>query len=118
MTQKFRITYATLSADNEELQAAYDAAVDEAKTHLGSNVPIVINGKEEEGTTVYEERSPIDHDLVVARIQQASTDQVDRLCQRGMRRVELLCDEDELQRASSSTASMSARYDAAKSVTV
>ena len=30
MTQKFRITYATLSADNEELQAAYDAAVDEA----------------------------------------------------------------------------------------
>ena len=42
MTQKFRITYATLSADNEELQAAYDAAVDEAKGHLGSNVPIVM----------------------------------------------------------------------------
>ena len=55
MTQKFRITYATLSADNEELQAAYDAAVDEAKGHLGGNVPIVINGKEEEGTTSYEE---------------------------------------------------------------
>ena len=78
MTQKFRITYATLSADNEELQAAYDAAVNEARAHLGGNVPVVINGKEEEGTTVYEERSPIDHDLVVATIQQASTDQVDR----------------------------------------
>src|SRR4051794_8613369 len=78
MTQKFRITYATLSADNEELQAAYDDAVDEARTHLGSNVPVVINGQEEQGATVYEERSPIDHDLVVARIQQASTEQVDR----------------------------------------
>ena len=26
VTEKFRITYATMSADNEELQAAYDAA--------------------------------------------------------------------------------------------
>ena len=30
MTEKFRITYATMSADNEELQAAYDAAAERA----------------------------------------------------------------------------------------
>ncbi len=78
MTEKFRITYATLSADNEELQSAYDAAVDEARAHLGGNVPIVIGGREEDGVDVYEERSPIDRDIVVARIQQASDDQVDR----------------------------------------
>jgi 1-pyrroline-5-carboxylate dehydrogenase len=78
MTSKFRITYATLSADNEELQSAYDAAVDEARGHLGGNVPIVIDGKEEDGVDVFEERSPIDRDIVVARVQQASTEQVDR----------------------------------------
>jgi 1-pyrroline-5-carboxylate dehydrogenase len=78
MTSKFRITYATLSADNEELQSAYDAAVEEARGHLGANVPIVIDGKEEDGADVFEERSPIDHDIVVARVQQASTEQVDR----------------------------------------
>jgi 1-pyrroline-5-carboxylate dehydrogenase len=78
MTEKFRITYATLSADNEELQSAYDAAVDEARAHLGGNVPIVIEGREEDGVDIYEERSPIDRDIVVARIQQASDDQVDR----------------------------------------
>jgi 1-pyrroline-5-carboxylate dehydrogenase len=78
MTEKFRITYATLSADNEELQAAYDAAVDEARAQLGANVPIVIDGREETGADVYEERSPIDRDIVVARIQQAGDEQVDR----------------------------------------
>ena len=78
MTSKFRITYATLSADNEELQAAYDAAVEEARAQLGGNVPIVIDGKEEAGQDVFEERSPIDRDIVVARVQQASTEQDDR----------------------------------------
>lgn len=78
MAQKFRITYATLSADNEELQAAYDAAVEEAREQLGANVPIVIGGEQEEGQEVFEERSPIDRDIVVARIQQASSEQVDR----------------------------------------
>ena len=78
MAEKFRVTYATLSADNEDLQSAYDAAVEEARAQLGGNVPIVIDGKEQDGASVYEERSPIDRDIVVANIQQASDEQVDR----------------------------------------
>ena len=31
MAEKFRITYATLSADNEDLQRNYDEAVDRAR---------------------------------------------------------------------------------------
>ena len=38
-TPRMKITYATLSADNEELQAAYDAAVDEARAHARHDVP-------------------------------------------------------------------------------
>lgn len=78
MAEKFRVTYATLSADNEELQRSYDEAVEQARARLGSEVPIVIDGKEETGDGVYEEPSPIDNDLVVARVHQATREQVDR----------------------------------------
>ena len=40
MTEKFRITYATMSADNEELQAAYDAAAERARAELGKAYPV------------------------------------------------------------------------------
>ena len=40
MAEKFRITYATMSADNEELQAAYDAAAERARAELGKAYPV------------------------------------------------------------------------------
>ena len=46
MATKMKITYATLSADNEELQAAFDAAIETVKTKwLGVEVPLYINGE-------------------------------------------------------------------------
>jgi 1-pyrroline-5-carboxylate dehydrogenase len=78
MAEKFRVTYATLSADNEELQRSYDEAIEEARRRLGDEVPIVIDGREETGDDVYEEPSPIDADLVVARIHQATREQAER----------------------------------------
>lgn len=78
MAERFRVTYATLSADNEELQESYDAAVEEARGRLGGEVPIVIDGKEETGDGVYEEPSPLDRNLVVARIHQATAEQGER----------------------------------------
>ena len=38
-TPRMKITYATLSADNEELQAAYDSAVDEARGDARPHLP-------------------------------------------------------------------------------
>jgi 1-pyrroline-5-carboxylate dehydrogenase len=64
---RMKITYATLSADNEELQTAFDAAVGEARGELGRDYPMFIGGAERTGDAWFEDRSPIDRDLLVAR---------------------------------------------------
>ena len=46
MAQKFKITYATMSADNEELQSAFDDAIAKVKQDwLGAEAPMFIDGK-------------------------------------------------------------------------
>ena len=66
-TPRMKITYATLSADNEELQAAYDSAVDEARAMLGRTYPMLIGNEERAGSETFDDRSPIDADIVVSR---------------------------------------------------
>ncbi len=66
-TPRMKITYATLSADNEELQAAYDAAVVEARAMLGTTYPMLIGDEERAGSETFDDRSPIDTDIVVSR---------------------------------------------------
>jgi 1-pyrroline-5-carboxylate dehydrogenase len=39
MAKRFRVTYATLSADNEDLQAAYDEGVRVARSWFGETLP-------------------------------------------------------------------------------
>ena len=72
MAEKFRITYATMSADNEELQAAYDAAAERARAELGKEYPVVVNGEERWRDEKYDEPSPIDEDIVIGRFSQAT----------------------------------------------
>ena len=64
-TPRMKITYATLSADNEELQTAYDQAVDEARTMLGRTYPMLIGDEERTGATTFDDRSPVDAEIVV-----------------------------------------------------
>ncbi|MGH2380038.1 MAG: aldehyde dehydrogenase family protein [Candidatus Limnocylindria bacterium] len=64
---RMKITYATLSADNEELQSSFDAAVERARADLGREYPMIIGGEERTAAESFEDRSPIDTDLVVAR---------------------------------------------------
>ncbi|HET7684893.1 MAG TPA: aldehyde dehydrogenase family protein [Candidatus Limnocylindria bacterium] len=66
-TPRMKITYATLSADNEELQAAYDAAVEEARAMLGRSYPMLIGDEERTSTELFDDRSPIDTGIVVSR---------------------------------------------------
>ena len=73
----FRITYATMSADNEELHREYDAGIEEAKAQLGATIPVVVNGEERPGEGTYELRSPIDSDILLARISQATREDVE-----------------------------------------
>jgi 1-pyrroline-5-carboxylate dehydrogenase len=77
MATKFRITYATLSADNEELQQAYDAAAERMRAELGKDYPVVVNGEERWREDRYIEPSPIDHDVVIGRFSQATPEDVE-----------------------------------------
>ncbi len=56
----FRVTYATLSADNEELHAAFDRGVDTARAMLGKRHANVIDGAAVDHSTHYSTVSPTD----------------------------------------------------------
>jgi 1-pyrroline-5-carboxylate dehydrogenase len=66
-TPRMKITYSTLSADNEELQSAFDAAVEKVRGDLGKSYPMLIGGEERRGDQEFEDRSPIDTEIVVSR---------------------------------------------------
>ncbi|MFM8944080.1 MAG: aldehyde dehydrogenase family protein [Actinomycetota bacterium] len=70
--QTFRVTYATMSAENEELQRRFDEAAARVRSELGKDHPIVVNGEERWNDDRYEERSPIDDDVVIGRFVQAT----------------------------------------------
>jgi 1-pyrroline-5-carboxylate dehydrogenase len=74
---RIKITYATLSADNEELHTGFEAAVTEAKTKLGWHYKNYIDGEWRDRAETFEARSPIDRDLVVGTFATATTDDVD-----------------------------------------
>jgi 1-pyrroline-5-carboxylate dehydrogenase len=66
-TPRMKITYATLSADNEELQSAFDAAVERVRSELGRSYPMIIGDEERTRDESFEDRSPIDREIVVSR---------------------------------------------------
>jgi 1-pyrroline-5-carboxylate dehydrogenase len=73
MAQKtIRITYATMSADNEELHAAYEQGIETAKSWLGQKHPFHVNGEDRWGDGLDEERSPIDRDVVIGQFGRAT----------------------------------------------
>ena len=66
-TPRMKITYSTLSADNEELQSAFDAALERVRAELGTTYPMIIGSEERTAEQTFEDRSPIDRQVVVAR---------------------------------------------------
>ncbi|HSI99988.1 MAG TPA: aldehyde dehydrogenase family protein, partial [Patescibacteria group bacterium] len=66
-TPTMKITYSTLSADNEELQSAFEAALERARGDLGKTYPMIIGGEERLTDETFEDRSPIDREMIVAR---------------------------------------------------
>src|SRR5580765_1890593 len=73
---RIKVTYATLSADNEDLHRGFEAAVAEAKTQLGWHYKNYIDGEWRDGAEMFEVRSPIDRDLLVGTFATATTDDV------------------------------------------
>lgn len=78
MAEGFRVTYATLSADDDALHADYDRGIETARGWLGRHHCFVVDGEERRGEPglALEERSPIDRDVVVGTFATASADDV------------------------------------------
>ncbi len=73
----FRVTYATMSADDADLHDGYDHGIEAARSRLGESHPLMIDGEARPGDGEHEERSPIDHDVVLGRFAQATAKDVD-----------------------------------------
>jgi len=72
-----KITYATMSADNEELNSAYEAALEKVRGQLGQVHGVIVDGERRTARETYEERSPIDRDIVVGVYAQATKQDVE-----------------------------------------
>lgn len=72
-----KITYATMNAEDEDLQQAYDAGVVEARAQLGKTHPFWIAGQPRTSENTFDEYSPIDRELLVGRYSQATPDDID-----------------------------------------
>ena len=72
----FRVTYATLTADDAVLEAAYTAAVASVRAELGASHPLWIGDDERFGDT-FTTVSPLDTSVVVGHFTLADGDDVD-----------------------------------------
>jgi len=73
----FRVTYATLTADDEQLQNAYTEASAHVASSLGAEHPLIIDGQRLTRPT-FATVSPVDTSLTVGRFAIAEADDVDR----------------------------------------
>jgi 1-pyrroline-5-carboxylate dehydrogenase len=60
----FRITYATMTADNEDLHKAYDEGIEVARSWLGQKHPLFVDGEPRDGSGYKAAHSPIDGSLI------------------------------------------------------
>jgi 1-pyrroline-5-carboxylate dehydrogenase len=74
---KFRVTYATLSADNEELHAAYEEGVRTARSWLGQTIPTVVDGQPRSDGPAFTLTSPNDTGLRLGTVHAATERDVD-----------------------------------------
>ena len=62
---RIKITYATLRADNEDLHAGFEAAVERVRGQLGGHHENYVDGAWRAGSDAFEVRTPVDRDVVL-----------------------------------------------------
>ncbi len=72
-----KITYATMSTDNAELNQAYEAGVEVARGWLDGDHPFYVNGEARISDDRLEERSPIDSNIVIGRFSRGTVADVE-----------------------------------------
>ena len=68
----FKLTYATMFNPPEELHKGFDKAVAALKQNLGKEYGMIIDGKEVFADEKFDDRSPVNTDLVLARMQKGN----------------------------------------------
>src|SRR3990172_10394219 len=69
----FKLTYATMFNPPEELHRGFDKAVAKLKVNLGKEYGMIIDGKDVFADEKYQDRSPVNTDWVLAKIQKGNT---------------------------------------------
>ncbi len=69
---KQKITYTTLSSDNEELHIEFEKAVERVMANLGQSYPQYIGDEKRTGRPTFESRSPIDTNIVLGQFQRGT----------------------------------------------
>ncbi len=68
----FRVTYATLAAESDEVHAAFDAGLAELQPLLGQRHGSIVSGVERTDGPEVVERSPIDNEILIGRFVEAT----------------------------------------------
>jgi len=68
----FKVTYATMSADNEQLHAAFDEAIERVEAEFGQTWPMYVGGEARQAAETFADVSPINTDVVLGRFQKGS----------------------------------------------
>ncbi|MFX0537339.1 aldehyde dehydrogenase family protein [Ornithinimicrobium sp. Y1847] len=74
MAEPYKVTYATLTADNEDLHTAYEQGIEKARGWLGEEIAAPGDPNPSEPIEVH---SPADPSVVVATVRPASTEAID-----------------------------------------
>ena len=69
MTEKFKLTYATMFNPPEELHIKFDQAIEKTRASLGKEYAMIIDGKDVFASEKFEDHTPINTDVVLAVMQ-------------------------------------------------
>jgi 1-pyrroline-5-carboxylate dehydrogenase len=73
MEDKFKLTYATMFNPPEELHIQYEASLAKTRANLGKEYGMIIGGKDVFAEEKFEDRTPINKDVVLAMMQKGNT---------------------------------------------
>ena len=68
----FKLTYATMFNPPEELHRGFDSAVSKLKQNLGQEYGMIINGQDVFADEKWDDRSPVNTEWVLARMQKGN----------------------------------------------
>jgi 1-pyrroline-5-carboxylate dehydrogenase len=72
MAESFKLTYATMFNPPEELHTRFEQALVKVKADLGKEYPMIIDGKDRYAAEKFEDRSPVDTDVVLGVFQKGN----------------------------------------------